>query len=226
MSMKAKRKIQSYITKSYRRIRHRGGHGVHSPFAYSLITQVINEDSPYYAYRDILSASKKNSLTRRVMPNFINKRRTSTKVLFLLYRLVNRFKSRLILEIGKGKPISMFAVGLVDSNIEIDSIQTIGMLTLVDELNNSRRVEKYDFVLIHSTALDRVDLEAFYKTLKSKLHSHSVIVIKGIHRHKATRIFWSLLKTDEDVRVCVDLYELGLAINHDKLNKQNYIVSF
>ena len=224
--MRANRKIQSYITKSYRRIRHRGGHGVHSPFAYSLITQVINEDLPYYAYGDILSASKANSLTRKVMPNFINKRRASTKVLFLLYRLVNRFKSRFILEVGQGKCISMFAVGLVDSNIDIDHVKAIGDKSLVDAIKDSKRTDKYDFVLIHESALDKVDLVAFWQILKSKLHSHSVVVVKGIHNYKSTRIFWAMLKTDADVRVCIDLYEVGLAINHDKLNKQNYIVSF
>ncbi len=224
--MKVKRRIQSYITKGYRKIRHRGGHGVHSPFAYSLITQVIDEALPYYAYGDILSACKANSSTRKILPNFINKRRASTKVLFLLYRLVNRFKSRLILEVGQGKCISMFAVGMVDSSIEIDNVKASKDQSLVEGLRNNSRSEKYDFVLIHETALDKVDLVAFYQALKSKLHSHSVIVVKGIHNHKSTRMFWSMLKTDEDVRVCIDLYEVGLAINHDKLNKQNYIVSF
>ncbi len=224
--MKVKRKIKSYITKSYRSIRHRGGHGVHSPFAYSLITQVIDEKLPYYAYGEILSASKANSSTRKVLPNFINKRRSSTKVLFLLYRLVNRFRSRLILEIGEGKCVSMFAVGLADSSIKIDNVRASKEQSLVDALKDNRVTEKYDFVLIHESALEKVDLVAFGQLLKSKLHSHSVVVVKGIHNHKSTKVFWAMLKADVDVRVCIDLYEVGLAINHDKLNKQNYIVSF
>ncbi len=224
--MKANRKIKSYITKSYRSIRHRGGHGVHSPFVYSLITQVIDESLPYYAYGEILSASKANSLSRKVMPNFINKRRASTKVLFLLYRLVNRFRSRLILEVGQGKCISMFAVGLADSSIKIDSVKASKDQSLIEALIGNQRTEKYDFVLIHESALEKVDLAAFYQMLKSKLHSHSVVVIKGVHNHKSTKVLWAMLKTDADVKVCIDLYEVGLVIKHDKLNKQNYIVSF
>ena len=36
-----------------RRFRHRCGYGVHSPFAFHFITDVIYEKAPYYAYRDL-----------------------------------------------------------------------------------------------------------------------------------------------------------------------------
>lgn len=36
-----------------RRIRHRKGYGVHSPFAFQLITGVIYEQTPYYAYAEL-----------------------------------------------------------------------------------------------------------------------------------------------------------------------------
>ena len=35
------------------RFRHRCGYGVHSPFAFNLITQVIYESTPYYKYKDL-----------------------------------------------------------------------------------------------------------------------------------------------------------------------------
>lgn len=36
-----------------RRIRHRNGYGVHSPFAFGFIKQVLEEHDAYYAYRQI-----------------------------------------------------------------------------------------------------------------------------------------------------------------------------
>ena len=39
------------------RFRYRCGYGVHSPFAFSLITDVIYEKMPYYAY-DLLKAEQ------------------------------------------------------------------------------------------------------------------------------------------------------------------------
>lgn len=42
------------------RFRYRCGYGVHSPFAFSLITDVIYEKMPYYAY-DLLKAEQKKA---------------------------------------------------------------------------------------------------------------------------------------------------------------------
>ena len=42
-----------------RRFRHRCGYGVHSPFAFNLITQVIYENTPYYKYKDLAVEQKK-----------------------------------------------------------------------------------------------------------------------------------------------------------------------
>lgn len=41
------------------RFRYRCGYGVHSPFAFSLITDVIYEKRPYYAYQSLLQEQKK-----------------------------------------------------------------------------------------------------------------------------------------------------------------------
>ena len=66
------------------RFRHRCGYGVHSPFAFNLITHVIYETTPYYKYKELASEQK------RLMPQ---KDRAwgyeSLKVKRLLFRLVN-----------------------------------------------------------------------------------------------------------------------------------------
>ena len=41
------------------RFRYRCGYGVHSPFAFSLITDVIYEKMPYYAYSSLKKEQKK-----------------------------------------------------------------------------------------------------------------------------------------------------------------------
>lgn len=49
----AKRIFKKYYIKAIRRLRHRRGFGVHSPFAFSLITKVIEENFMYYSYAEI-----------------------------------------------------------------------------------------------------------------------------------------------------------------------------
>lgn len=59
------------------RIRHRCGYGVHSPFAYRFITEVIYETTPFYAYMELdKSLSYKDRFRVR-------------KVLHLLMRICN-----------------------------------------------------------------------------------------------------------------------------------------
>ncbi len=44
------------------RFRHRCGYGVHSPFAFNLITHVIYESTAYYKYEELAKAQKQLEL--------------------------------------------------------------------------------------------------------------------------------------------------------------------
>jgi len=66
------------------RFRHRCGYGVHSPFAFRFITDVIYERSPYYAYRELDKA----------LP--ISMRLRQRKGLHLLLRLANHLQPKTI----------------------------------------------------------------------------------------------------------------------------------
>ena len=88
--MRGRLNVKNFCLRKIRKIRHRKGYGVHSPFAYNLITKVIEEKSGYYAYQQIEGLHRilhdKQSL---------NKRRYR-----LLFRLTNRFKPQTIIEGG------------------------------------------------------------------------------------------------------------------------------
>lgn len=62
-----------------KRIRHRCGYGIHSPFAFDFVTGVIYETDAYYAYADI---------ERRLCGNFWQ-RMVQRKHQRLLFRLAN-----------------------------------------------------------------------------------------------------------------------------------------
>ena len=50
-----------------RRFRHRKGYGVHSPYAYNFLRDVIYESNHYYAYDEIEKKVKGNCWQRMVM---------------------------------------------------------------------------------------------------------------------------------------------------------------
>jgi len=74
-----------------RRFRYRCGYGVHSPSDFFLITSVVYEDLPYYAYDRLKSSSGLKTL-----PHY------REKVNRLLFRLVNYFRPASLIEVGEG----------------------------------------------------------------------------------------------------------------------------
>jgi len=83
------------------RFRYRCGYGVHSPFAFSLITDVIYEKMPYYAY-DLLKAEQKKRITTQGWEKGI------PRINRLLFRLVNKVQPATIIEVGQPSAASLY----------------------------------------------------------------------------------------------------------------------
>lgn len=85
------------------RFRHRCGYGVHSPFAFNLITYVIYETTPYYKYRDLADEQKKLSSQKNRRWGY-----ESIKVKRLLFRLVNYAQPVTIVDAGVSAASSLY----------------------------------------------------------------------------------------------------------------------
>ena len=83
------------------RFRYRCGYGVHSPFAFSLITDVIYEKMPYYAY-DLLKAEQKKRITTQGWEKGI------PRINRLLFRPVNKVQPATIIEVGQPSAASLY----------------------------------------------------------------------------------------------------------------------
>ena len=83
------------------RFRYRCGYGVHSPFAFSLITDVIYEKMPYYAY-DLLKVEQKKRITTQRWEKGI------PRINRLLFRLVNKVQPATIIEVGQPSAASLY----------------------------------------------------------------------------------------------------------------------
>lgn len=192
------------------RFRYRCGYGVHSPFAFSLITDVIYEKMPYYAYASLEKEQKRLVRERGYS-------RDSQKVNRFLFRLVNKVQPATIVEVGRpsvaslylqsAKPSAEYLFASDLSELFLDTDVPVDFLYLND-YRNPELLEKVFDICVRRT------------TLKS------VFVVHGICYSKEMKALWKRLQEDERVGITFDLYDFGLLFFDKTKIKQHYIVNF
>lgn len=192
------------------RFRYRCGYGVHSPFAFSLITDVIYEKQPYYAYRSLASEQKKISRERAWCKG-------TQKINRLLFRLVNRIQPTTIVEVGRpsasslylqsAKPSAAYLFASDLSELFLDTDVPIDLLYLNDYRNPALLKEVFQVCVERATP-------------------ESLFIVYGVAYSKEMKTLWQELKNDEQVGITFDLYDVGLLFFDKTKIKQHYIINF
>lgn len=155
------------------RFRYRCGYGVHSPFAFSLITDVIYEKMPYYAY-DLLKVEQKKRITTQRWEKGI------PRINRLLFRLVNKVQPATIIEVGQpsaaslylqsAKPSAGYLFASDLSELFLDADTPVDFLYLNDYRNPAL-------------------LEEVFNICSRRTTPNSLFVVHGICYSKAMKIF-------------------------------------
>lgn len=192
------------------RFRYRCGYGVHSPFAFSLITDVIYEKMPYYAYSQLKAEQKK-----RIMAQGWD--RGMQRVNRLLFRLVNKVQPATIIEVGSlsvtslylqsAKPSAEYLFASDLSELFLDTDTPVDFLYLNDYRNPAL-------------------LEEVFEVCARRTTSKSLFVVHGIHYSKTMKALWKQLQNEKRVGITFDLYDVGLLFFDTTKIKQHYIVNF
>lgn len=195
-----------------KRFRHRCGYGVHSPADFFLITSVIYETHPYYAYR---------LLEQRRFTRFLPHYRK--KVNRLLFRLVNHLQPSTLLEVGIGNGASIGYMRAACRSMESFTIKGRDREKTLQQLDDRlKQVGTLDCLHIAYTPYYK---EVFERAL-SHVGPHSCFIVGGIHREKARNEWWKQVVTNEEVGITFDLYDIGLVFFDKARYKQHYIVNF
>ena len=230
--------------KLYRKLRYRKGYGVHSPFIYNLITKVIEEKIPYYVFEDIENF-RKELLNCENPVKTLTAQETQTKNYgALLFRLVNFFKCRTVLQIGSFtglmslylalplrkscecysleekpgllEPALTFAEKYSLTNLHLmEGVYTDNLLRLKPE------IASFDFIFINTRGDYEKTREALRLT-ETFIYPDTVMVIDNIRQNKSMKKLWEELKNRPDVGLTIDLLSLGLVFFNTKLHKQHY----
>lgn len=187
------------------RIRNRCGYGVHSPFAFNLITHIIYEKTPYYSYKTLNDEikEKKNNYLKGWNDN-------SKKVNRLLFRLVNHLQPNTIVSFGSS---------LSSSSLYLQAGNKKANFYFRNDFNALPSI--IDFLYIYE-----VLTESQINKLISAIPSHGICIVKGIYSSREMKEMWKYLKNNEHVGITFDLYDIGILFFDKSKIKQHYKVNF
>lgn len=253
MKFRIARKL-SYLKKA----RHRHGHGIHSPFLFHLITEVIENKKNFSAYkvlrdqRDRLShLIKYNSggleIQTLIDAILISSRRKNifkaVELPFrygkLLLRLVNEFKPKTISCYGPSFGLNLLYLGLSDNSIPVNFFQSDHYLQQISEetlkdadVQNVNYCEKEDhpneftdFVFINMPFFPDEAEELISAQLASPIENN-VMIVRGIHESERMELIWKKVIENKRVKISLDLFEIGIVLFQNNLQKEHFVLRF
>lgn len=232
--------------------RHWRGYGIHSPFVFELVTKVIEEKLPYYKYglvekvRKIYLASSK-TLPSGMVPDLCRQLSMDPSHAQVMFRLVNKFKPKNVVETGMGMGITSMYLAAPDSRINMVTvgkdqpladfatsyIRKAGFQNVKVEVGDTMKrlpevlgtMESLDFLYLGDCS-DAGDVESRLNLCLPKMGEKSVLVLCGIYENESMTEAWRRIQAMEKVRVTLDLFKYGLVFFDGKLQKEDYYLRY
>ena len=183
------------------RLPHRRGYGIHSPYAFGLVTGVVYERAPFYAYRRL--REKREGATLREKDDR------------LMLRLANFRQSRRGLIVGEGLDVTRGYLEAGCQRCAWETVRDAAALRQRDELQG-----------LDMLVAGGEDWAKAVSTCLAAGNEGALIVCLGIHRTSADVRAWRELCRDERVRLSFDLYEMGLLSLEGRFAKENHVVFY
>ncbi len=257
--------IKQYIN-YLQRSKSRQGHGVHSPFVFDLIETVFNHIGQYYSFKriekvrivllkdktiikieDFGAGSVQNKSNRREISDITKSALLDPEYAQLLFRLVNRFQSRNIIEIGTSLGITSAYLASVSKKSHLYTIEgssdiykiakrNLNYLKIrnVELLQGSfdeqlpqvlNKIDSVDFAFIDGNHRYEATIRYFEMLLKKSTLS-SVFVFDDIYWSEGMTKAWKEIISRPEVSVSIDLYRMGLIFFRKENTKENFTVRF
>ena len=145
------------------------------------------------------------------------------KVNRLLFRLVNYFRPKSLIEVGIGNGASISYMRAASRTM--DSVTLKGRdrdKTLLQLTKKLEELKSVDCLHIAHTPFYQ---EVFEEALPY-VQPDSWFIIGGIYESQEKRKWWKEVVADERVGITFDLYDIGLVFFNKNRYKQHYIVNF
>ena len=231
---------------AWSRLHRSSGFGVHSPFAYKFITCVLRERLPYYAYAELRTLRR--GVIAATSHLWRHPRIISYKNAKMLFRIVNYFNPRHILQLGTSYGVSsacMLSVSrqshitLYEPHLErypvvgqvltplMDRIACYDDLALtIHDYRAALAPDEHPFVLINDLPHGNDDYQNAWQLVQSVLHAQGVIVLRNLSRNDLMKQLWLNAKAEATYGQIFTNEKLAVVIANPKLQREDFLLWF
>ena len=187
------------------------GHGIHSPFVFQFVTDILNDNRFFYAFETLEAIKSQQQEFRKYNQ--------------LLFKIVNYYqpKTGLCIDESTNNTINYLAAGNSNSQIfykennlsqeknNVENYQQLYLenVFLVDDLS-LMKTHQYDLVYINTNNNNNNELENYFQILVPYLTAQSIVIINHIHLGKQFEVTWNNIQHHPSVTLSIDLFQLGL----------------
>lgn len=178
------------------------GHGIHSPFVFKFIQEILNGKSP-------LTAIENNTPAVKQILDQIEAASSSKlhpKIKLVIARLLQWLNPITILVTGDKKQFD--ADSAKNTNAKIGSTQS---------------VESIDFAFIGEGQDGATILQSVNRVM-DKMHSNSWVILHGIHADSNMETVWNTLKEHSNIRLSIDLFTIGILFCRKEQKEQEHFI--
>ncbi|MCC5923330.1 MAG: class I SAM-dependent methyltransferase [Crocinitomicaceae bacterium] len=237
-------------------------HGIHSPFVYNLSDVVLKLPISSSAQEELIAYKNDliNSTESIVIEDFgagsrflKDKRKISDiarisgsnmKTISLLYRLVNFYQPKRILELGTSLGIATNAMALAAPNASIYSVEgcaathaqakkhlakyqrnniELHQMNFANFFDQNDQV--FDFVFLDGNHREEAVIEMLEK-LENFIHDETIILLDDIRWSSGMKRAWQKTIENQNYHVTVDLFKTGLILKRKHQQKEHFLVKY
>ncbi|MCK4664082.1 MAG: class I SAM-dependent methyltransferase [Bacteroidales bacterium] len=246
--------------------RHESGYGIHSPFVFNFINNVIYENKKYYCFNeienlrnDLLECNEKIFVKdlgagsgffhseKRKIKSIVRYSAKNKKYGQLMFRIVNYFKPKNIIELGTSvglttlyisKPLSKTNVYTIEGSEEIAKIanqnfEKAGIKNIkliIDNFDNvlSGLLNKLNFVdLVFFDGNHTKDATIKYFNLCLKhINDNTIFIFDDIHWSKGMEEAWQIIKNNNKVIITIDIFFMGIVFFNKECSKEDFVIRY
>lgn len=258
----AKKYLRYYFTASNGK-----GHGTHSPFVFDFITHVLNDKKKYACYdtievvrqqlkqdatiievQDFGAGSAVIKPNKRVVKAIAKSSLKSPKFAQLLFRMVQYYQPKSILELGTSFGITTAYLASGNAAAKVYTCEGAQQIAAIAQHNFNQVgiqnctllkgdfaqtlpalfsiVNQFDFAFVDGNHRKEPTLQYFNQLLAHST-GKAILIFDDIHWSSEMEAAWLAIQNHPSVTVTIDLFFIGIVcINSDIKLKQHFVVRY